>query len=101
PEIAEALIAGLTKPAIVDGEVVCLDENGNSSFRLLQQRFHLESASEVRARMQKYPAYIYLFDLLYLHKYDLRSVMLEERKALLHEAVRWSDKVRRTPFQRG
>src|SRR5207237_1521338 len=100
PEIVDGLIPALTKPAIVDGEVVCLDEHGNSSFRLLQQLFHLEGAAEVRARMQKYPAYIYLFDLIYLHKYDLRSVPLEERKALLHESVRWSDRVRWTPFQR-
>src|SRR5262245_16187295 len=51
PEIAGALSAALSKPAIVDGEVVCLDEAGNSSFRLLQQRLHLKRAGEVRARM--------------------------------------------------
>ena len=50
PEIVDALSISLGMPAIVDGEVVCLDESGHSSFRLLQQRFHLESASEVQAR---------------------------------------------------
>src|SRR2546421_7189260 len=37
PEIVAVLEEGLRQPAIVDGEVVCLDENGRSSFRLLQQ----------------------------------------------------------------
>src|SRR5258708_27457842 len=41
PEILGPLKEGLAKPALVDGEVVCLDEHGNSSFRILQQRFHL------------------------------------------------------------
>src|SRR5438876_3858264 len=70
PEIVAGLEADLKQPAIVDGEVVCLDEDGRSSFRLLQQRFHLESAAEVEARMKKFPATIYLFDVLYLDRYD-------------------------------
>src|SRR5690349_21071101 len=41
PDIAGALRDSLTRPAIVDGEIVCLDEQGRSSFRALQQRFHL------------------------------------------------------------
>ena len=61
------------------GEVVCLDENGRSSFRLLQQRFHLEGAAEVQARMRKFPATIYLFDVLYLDRYDVRGLPLQER----------------------
>ena len=99
PEIVDALSISLGMPAIVDGEVVCLDESGHSSFRLLQQRFHLESASEVQARREKYPAVIFLFDLLYLDRYDVTGLPLEERKRLLRKAVRWSDSVRWTEFQ--
>src|SRR4051812_34721864 len=46
PEIAEGLREALARPAILDGEVVCLDENGKTSFRSLQQRFHLEDPEE-------------------------------------------------------
>ena len=42
PEVAEALRDSLRRPAVVDGEVVCFDEHGRSSFRALQQRFHLK-----------------------------------------------------------
>src|SRR5205807_1935778 len=44
PDIVEALRDGLTRPVIVDGEIVCFDEHGQSSFRSLQQRFHLKNA---------------------------------------------------------
>ncbi len=96
PDVAEALRDSLTRPAVVDGEVVCLDDHGRSSFRLLQQRFHLKDAGEVAARARHYPAYLYLFDLLYVDQYDITSLPLRERKELLRQAVRWSDRVRRT-----
>jgi bifunctional non-homologous end joining protein LigD len=100
PEIVAGLEADLKQPAIVDGEVVCLDENGRSSFRRLQQRFHLESALEVQARMKKFPACIYLFDLLYVDRYDVSGLPLEERKTLLRDAVNWSERVRWTEFHK-
>jgi bifunctional non-homologous end joining protein LigD len=39
PDVVAALQGSLTRPGIVDGEVVCLDEDGHSSFRALHQRF--------------------------------------------------------------
>src|SRR4051812_22491456 len=51
PDVAEALRGALTRPAIVDGEVVCFDDAGRTSFRALQQRFHLEDDREIRARL--------------------------------------------------
>ena len=101
PEIAEGIRASLDRPAIVDGEIVCFDEHGRSSFRALQQRFHLEDAEEIRRRMEKHPAFVYLFDILHLDGHDLTRLPLEERKAMLDEAVAWDDRVRRTEFDRG
>jgi ATP-dependent DNA ligase len=100
PDVVAALRASLSRPAIVDGEVVCFGADGKSSFRSLQQRFHLKDASEVEARMKRYPAYVYLFDLLYLDRNDLRQLPLHERKKRLDEAVRWSERVLPTPYQR-
>src|SRR5207247_2092509 len=88
------------RPALVDGEVVCLDEHGESSFRLLQQRFHIQDAIKGQARMRLFPAHIYLFDVLYTDGYDVRNEPLEVRKSLLRDAVRWSERVRWTPFER-
>ena len=96
PEIAEGLRAALSGPAIVDGEVVCLDESGKTSFRSLQQRFHLDDPAEIRRRMEEHPAFVYLFDLLYLDRYDLARLPLSRRREVLREAVAWSDRVRLT-----
>jgi bifunctional non-homologous end joining protein LigD len=99
PEIVEALHDSLTRPAIVDGEIVCLDDEGRSSFRAIQQRFHLTNPRDVEARRQKHPAYLYLFDLLYLDEYDLSTLPLIERKDLLRQVVHSSDRVRWTEYQ--
>src|SRR5436190_16314646 len=100
PDIAQGLRESLRRPALVDGEVVCLDEQGESSFRLLQQRFHIQDPIKVQARMRLFPACIYLFDILYAGGYDVRNEALEVRKSVLRDAVRWSDRVRWTPFER-
>jgi DNA ligase D-like protein (predicted ligase) len=99
PDVVTALRDTLRRPAVVDGEVVCFDESGHSSFRSLQQRFHLKNAREVELRMKRYPAYVYLFDMLYVDDRDATSVSLKERKELLRQIIRWSDRVRWTEYQ--
>lgn len=101
PEIGEALRPALTRPAIVDGEVICLDDNGKTSFRALQPRFHLDDPAEIRRRMEKHPAFIYLFDILYLDGVDLSRRPLSERREALKQAVAWSDRVRLTESKPG
>ena len=100
PDIVKALQKALPKPAILDGEIVCLDERGQSSFRALQQRFHLTDAGVVRSRMAEFPAYLFAFDMPYFDRFDLRSLELHERKRLMRTAVRWSDRIRWTPATR-
>jgi bifunctional non-homologous end joining protein LigD len=101
PEIVEGLKRAVTKPILLDGEVVCLDENGQSSFRLLQQRFHLIDTAEVQRRMRRFPAKLFLFDVLFLEDQDVRDLTLAERKRLLKRAVRWKDPIHNTPAVRG
>src|SRR3954469_25875910 len=56
PEVADGLRDAIDRPAVLDGEIVCFDDRGRSSFRALQQRFHLLDAGEVRERAATYPA---------------------------------------------
>ena len=99
PDLIAALGPCLPYCVILDGEVVCLDAQGRSSFRLLQQRLHLQDPTAIKERMRQYPAYLYLFDLLYLDHYDVTGLPLEQRKRLLRESVRWTDCIRWTEYR--
>lgn len=101
PDVAAPLRKDLKQPAVVDGEIVCFDDRGRTSFRALQQRFHLKDAAEIDARGRQYPASICLFDLLWLAGRDVTPEPLSERKRLLRQAVRWSDRVRPTESDAG
>jgi bifunctional non-homologous end joining protein LigD len=74
-ETIAALVGGLpAEKAILDGEVVVLAENGNTSFADLQAAFQ---------EGLKKPLSYFVFDLLHLNGHSLRGLPLVERKALL------------------
>jgi bifunctional non-homologous end joining protein LigD len=75
-EIAEAIKTLPVRECVIDGEVVALDEEGRSSFQLLQAR-------EMEGR--KSPVYFYAFDLLQLDGKSLLSLPLEARKDVLEK----------------
>ena len=76
PEIVDAIKNLPADECVVDGEVVALDEDGRSSFQLLQAR-------EMEGR--KSPVYLYAFDLLQLDGKSLVSLPLEARKSVLEK----------------
>ena len=87
PELAE--IPGHLKvtTAVLDGEIVALDEEGRSSFSLMQQRSGFSSPGKRKARNPAIPVLYYAFDLLYLDGRDLRNIPLEERKRTLASII--------------
>ena len=90
-QLADSLKA---ETAILDGEVVALDEQGRPSFSLMQQRTGLRSAFRRVAARTDVQVIYYAFDLLYLDGYDLRRVPLEQRKEALAGVLKTSDLVR-------
>ena len=92
PELKSVVKQLNARKAIVDGEIVALDEEGRSDFRKIQPRF---GVSNPRASLQQEnPVTYYLFDLLYCDGFDLRNSPLEKRKQLLQRLLRPSDKIR-------
>jgi bifunctional non-homologous end joining protein LigD len=67
--------------AIIDGEVVVPAVNGTTDFSVLQ--------NELKGRSKK--IVLVAFDLLYLNGYDLRTLPLIERKALLKKLIADTD----------
>ena len=75
--------------AILDGEIVALDEQGRPSFSLMQQRTGIgHEGRRIGPRRTDVPVMYYVFDLIWIDGYDLTRVNLDERKATLREIVR-------------
>jgi bifunctional non-homologous end joining protein LigD len=74
PEIAAAVRDLPTKECVIDGEAVALDDEGRSSFQLLQ-------ALEMEGR--KAPLAFYVFDLLQLNGKNMLELPVEQRKEVL------------------
>jgi bifunctional non-homologous end joining protein LigD len=78
---------------ILDGEMVALDAGGRSCFQCLQEHS--------KQTVQKKPAasiLYYVFDVLYLNGYDLRSVPLMGRKNILSAILLISKHVRSVEY---
>jgi bifunctional non-homologous end joining protein LigD len=82
---AEALTGGYQ--AILDGEVVALDEKGVPSFQRLQPRMHQRDESAVSRLRKSVPIVYEVFDLLYLDGEDLTRRPLRERRQRLEAAL--------------
>jgi bifunctional non-homologous end joining protein LigD len=87
PEVARAVQALPAASAIIDGEVVVLDREGKPSFALLQQRARLSRGRDIQRAAVELPASYFVFDLLGLEDFDLRSLPLLERKRLLRKLL--------------
>jgi bifunctional non-homologous end joining protein LigD len=97
PELAFLPQAFAASQAIVDGEIVALDERGLSSFERLQERMHVRAPSE--HLVSQIPVVFFAFDLLYCDGYDLRQAPLLERKQLLQRLVHASERFRYADHQ--
>jgi bifunctional non-homologous end joining protein LigD len=94
PELKDLPKSVRAKSAILDGEVVALDDEGRASFSLMQQRTGFRPGGRRGAAKADVPVLYYAFDLLYLDGYDLRKVALEERKRKLASVLVSGDSVR-------
>ena len=92
PELASLPKHFAAQQAIIDGEIVALDENGRSSFERLQERMHVRAPGE--KQIAATPVVFFAFDLLYLNGFDLREAPLLQRKQLLLRLLFPSQQIR-------
>jgi bifunctional non-homologous end joining protein LigD len=78
--LGELLRAG---QAIIDGEVVAIDESGLPSFQLLQERTGWKGGRTAAEPHPSIPVVYYAFDLPYWEGFSLLKVPLSERRKLL------------------
>jgi DNA ligase D-like protein (predicted ligase) len=84
PSIVKELEKLKTKNYIADSEIVAFDKN-ITSFSKLQ-----------KMKKEKTKIYMYIFDLLYFDKFDLRDEDLLKRKEILKKNLKFSNKIRYT-----
>jgi ATP-dependent DNA ligase len=80
-EVKDSIAALKVQDVLIDGEIVALDDEGRSSFQLLQA-FDMGQ--------ERPPIVFYAFDLLQLNGKDLRKLPVEDRKAQLEALLKKS-----------
>ena len=89
PELKDLPSFVKAKNAILDGEVVALDEEGRASFSLMQQRTGFRPGGHRATAKSEVPVLYYAFDLLYLDGHDWRKVPLEAAQEKVGLAARF------------
>ena len=93
-QAAEALTGAYH--AILDGEIVALNEKGVPSFQRLQPRMHVSDESTVRKLRKSTPVIYQVFDILYADGEDLTRKPLRERMRRLDDALTPMGSIRRS-----
>ena len=93
PELLKALQQQEYPNLILDGEIVAFKGN-HTSFSKLQNRMQLKH--EKKVSKSKVKVYLYLFDILYLEKFDLSPLPLKIRKSILKKVIHWKSPIRYT-----
>ncbi|MFH9746741.1 non-homologous end-joining DNA ligase [Streptomyces anulatus] len=84
PELASLGTVLGSRPAVLDGEIVALDDEGRSDFQRLQPRMGLAGSPVRAARMAaKAPVHLMLFDVVFLDTSRLTRTPYSERRAVL------------------
>lgn len=87
PELTAEQLGLPPEPAVLDGELVALDETGRPSFSLLQHRMNLVKAQDIAVEARRTPVTYYVFDLVEHDGEDVAALPLRERRALLERVV--------------
>jgi bifunctional non-homologous end joining protein LigD len=87
PELAPLADALDGHDAMLDGEIVTLDEKGRPSFERLQSRMHVQGATDIRRLAHEVPVEYIVFDLLWLDGHVTTGLPYLERRRLLTTLV--------------
>jgi bifunctional non-homologous end joining protein LigD len=85
PELAPIGEVLAERAAILDGEVVALDDQGRPRFQLIQSRMGLTAPAAIKARAARTPVDYVIFDLLHLDGESVRDLPYIQRRELLEE----------------
>ncbi|MEE6272932.1 non-homologous end-joining DNA ligase [Georgenia sp. MJ206] len=87
PELADVARCVGASSAILDGEIVALDDRGRPSFGVLQQRMNLTRPADINRAVGAYPVRLMLFDVLEVDGVTWRSQTYDARREALQLLV--------------
>ncbi len=94
PELAVLPHQLAAQQAVLDGEIAVLDEKGVSRFHLIQPRIANSDPNTIAHLVRSTPVVYFVFDILYLDGYDLRNVILSDRRRVLEAVITPNEVVR-------
>jgi len=100
PELAPLAATFRGSSAVLDGEIVALNEKGRPSFGRLQHRLGL-TESNAAARKDIYPVTYMVFDVLYLEGKSLTGLAYTQRREILESLALSADHWKTPPSNRG
>ena len=83
PDVASACSALGHRDAILDGEIIVMDDHGRPSFQLLQRR--LQTPRPGSTLQRRLPARLVVFDVLHLDGFELTRQPYRERRHILQD----------------
>jgi bifunctional non-homologous end joining protein LigD len=83
PKLAASILEMNLQTAMLDGEIVCLDEKGIPNFSKVISRMHLTGKEAIDGASVHNAATCYVFDMPYLDGMDLRNLPIEKRRKWL------------------
>jgi bifunctional non-homologous end joining protein LigD len=100
PELDDLHRQLAARNAVVDGEIVAFDQDGQPSFQRMQDRFH-RSPEELARHRGRVPIQFLAFDLLWLDGEPLLELPMADRRERLAEVLVPRDDVRISQSVRG
>jgi bifunctional non-homologous end joining protein LigD len=100
PELAALQASVGRASAVLDGELVALDEDGVPRFGLLQARLNLTTDATIARRADEVPASYIVFDVLHLDGHSLLDHSYDERRAQLEALELDADGITTSPAYR-
>jgi bifunctional non-homologous end joining protein LigD len=88
PELAEIAPRVRESGIVMDGAIVCLDDEGRPDFIRLTERLGIEHEAAAVDAAQRYPVTFQAFDLLYRERQPLMGWTLRRRKEMLRNLTR-------------
>jgi bifunctional non-homologous end joining protein LigD len=84
--------------AILDGEIVVLNEKGFPDFQKYQRRMNVDYSKDIERLAKEIPSTYYFFDILYLDGKNLQTMPFVDRRQILSDVIIPNDRIRISDF---